>query len=88
MTVHKVAIIKCDECGTTALPPGMTLRDLVHMVVPAPDGVVDARHHARLKGWVHGVTGKDLCPNCRGSEVLAPPVKKLLRHIPHPHWGD
>jgi len=87
MTAHKVVILKCDGCGITALAPGMTLRDLVHLVVPAPSGVVDARYDARLKGWVHAANGNDRCPNCRGSEN-PPPVKKLLRHIPHPHWGN
>lgn len=87
MSAHKVVIIECDECGTTALPPSLEVVDLVNLATPAPDGVVDARRHARLKGWVHGANGKDLCPNCRGPEA-APPVRKLLGHIPHPHWGD
>lgn len=86
MTAHKVVIMKCDGCGTTALPPGMILSDLVHMAVPAPDGVVEARRDARLRGWIHGANGKDLCSTCRGTDA-PPPVKRLLDHIPHPHWG-
>lgn len=89
MTAIKVVIIKCNECGTTALPPGMIIIDLVHMVVPAPGAVVDARHDAAAKGWTHGANGKDLCPSCgpaRPSGVTA----KLLSKIPHQlwHWGE
>lgn len=89
MTAHKVVIIECDGCGTTALAPGMTLRDLVHMVIPAPSGVVDARHTAGAKGWSHGANGKDLCPNCGPSKPEGVRAK-LLTKIPHPHlhWGN
>jgi hypothetical protein len=85
MTAHKVVIIECDACGTTALPPGMILKDLVHMVIPAPAGVVDARHDAGVKGWTHGANGKDLCHNC--GPVRPPGKARLLSKIPHPHWG-
>jgi hypothetical protein len=85
MTVHKIVILECNGCGTTALPPGMIINDLVHLAVPAPSGTTDARHDAGAKGWRHTASGKDLCPNCQ-SEKRRPPAK-LLDRIPHPHWG-
>jgi hypothetical protein len=86
MTAHKIVIIECDECGTTSLAPGMILSDLIHLAVPAPSGVVDARHGAIAKGWSHSANGKDLCPNCGPAR---PPGKtRLLARLPHPHgWG-
>lgn len=86
MTARKVVIMKCDGCGKTLPRNGMTVGDMLHLATPAPEGVVDARRSARLAGWVHGANGKDLCADCRGTEE-PPPVKRLLDHIPHPHWG-
>lgn len=89
MTAHKVVIIECDGCGTTALAPGMIIADLIHLAVPAPDGVVDARHSAAAKGWTHGANGNDLCSNC-GPARPSGTAAKLLAHVPHPSfrgWG-
>jgi len=82
MTAHKVVIIECDGCGVTALPAGMNLDSLVHLAVPAPSGVVDARHDASAKGWTHGANGKDMCSNCGPAR---PTTGKLLSKISL--WG-
>jgi len=89
MATHKVIFLKCNGCGTSALPPGLIISDLLNMERPAPASVVEARHHAAAKGWWHTADGKDLCENCAPGP--RPPGKaKLLAHIPHPHlphWG-
>lgn len=82
MTAHKIVILECNGCGTTALPPNMIINDLVHLAVPAPSGVTDARSHATSKGWTHTASGKDLCANCG---PVRPHRGKLLNHLPH--WG-
>lgn len=64
MTVHKVVIIECNGCGASSPSLGTMIRDLIHLAVPAPSGVTDARHDATAKGWTHTSSGKDLCPNC------------------------
>jgi hypothetical protein len=86
MTAHKIVIIECDKCGTTALPETMIVKDVIHIEGGAPDGVVDARHLAARKGWIHGANGNDLCPAC-GPATRAP-VKSggLLAHLPHPRF--
>ena len=86
MTAHKVVVIECNRCGRTVLPGTMILEELIHLATPAPDGVVDARRAARVKGWIHAANGKDLCSECRET-APAPPKRALLDHIPHPHWG-
>ncbi len=85
MTAHKVVIIECNECGTTALPENMIVKDVIH-IVGVPDHVVGARHHAAAKRWLHSANGKDLCPACRTTPG-APDKAHLLSRIPHPHWG-
>lgn len=88
MAVHKVTIISCNRCGTTALTPTLIILDLVNMVHKAPEGVVDARHRAAAKGWWHTAGGEDLCPEHAPSPR---PKAKLLSKIPHPHlrhWGE
>jgi hypothetical protein len=82
MTAHKVVILECDDCGTTAVPETTIAKDLIHMMVKLAHAG-DARQHAHAKGWVHTAMGKDLCGNCRTS-----PGAPAKIHIPNPfHWG-
>jgi hypothetical protein len=87
MTAHKVVIMECDGCGTTALPETMILADLIHIEGGAPAAVTDARHHAARKNWRHTKLGKDLCPACQTSRPPSDPNGGLLSHIPLFHWN-
>lgn len=81
MSTHKIVVVKCDGCGTTALNPTMIIQDAINMEHPI-DGVVEARSHARHKGWIHDKLGRDFCDKCR---TFPAPHKPKIR-IPHPHW--
>lgn len=87
MTVRKVIVLKCEGCGTTALPPRILLIDLMNLETPAPSSVTEARHAAAVKGWRHTASGKDLCPACQTEKRRPAKTGGLLSHIPHPHWG-
>lgn len=82
MTVHKISIVECDGCGTTALSPTMILLDLIH-VVGRPAHAGEARSAAHAKRWIHTAKGKDLCGNCRPVPGAAPKVHTLNPF----HWG-
>lgn len=89
MTAIKVVIIKCNRCGATNPRSEMIIGDMVHIEGGVPGAVVDARHDAISKGWLHAANGEDLCPSCR-PVGLTPGKARLLAHIPHPHlphWG-
>jgi hypothetical protein len=86
MTVHKVVILECESCGTTALPETLIVKDLIHLMTGPPSGVTDARHMAALKGWRHTASGKDLCPPCQSAKRAPAKTVGLLAHIPHPRW--
>ena len=79
MSAHKVVIITCDGCGTTALSETLIISDLVHLKDPIIS-VADARQQAHAKGWTHTVRGKDLCQNCQPG-----PSAPRKHHVKSPH---
>lgn len=82
MSTTKIIVVRCNMCGTTALPPMLAVSDAVHLERPV-DSVAEARVQAHEKGWVHDKLGRDVCPACR---TFPAPKRKI--HIPHPHWGN
>jgi RNase P subunit RPR2 len=78
VTTKKIILVTCNHCGTTALPAGLPVADLVHLEHPV-DSVVEARRQAHVKGWVHDKMGRDICPACRTF-----PAQKRTHKILHP----
>jgi hypothetical protein len=83
MTAHKVVILECDGCGTTAISEEVTAKDLINMMIKLSHAG-DARQHAHAKGWAHTAMGKDLCSNCRSAPGA--PAKAHARS-PHSSWN-
>ena len=82
MSTTKIIVVTCNGCGTTALPVGLTVGDACHLEHPL-DSVVEARAHARERGWSHDKLGRDLCPACRKFPAAHKP--KIRLHLPHWH---
>lgn len=83
MSTTKIIVVRCDLCGTTALPPTLIVSDAVHLERPV-DTVTEARAQAHERGWLHDKLGRDVCPACR---KFQPPASKRPKiRLPHPHW--
>lgn len=81
MTAKRIVVLICNLCGATALPATLTIGDAINMEHPI-DGVIEARHHARLKDWLHDKLGRDVCEKCR---IFPPPKNRKHKLVlPHP----
>jgi hypothetical protein len=83
LSTTKIIVVRCDLCGTTALPTTLIVADAIHMEHPV-DSVSEARRQAHERGWVHDKLGRDICSACR---TFPPPASRKPKiRIPHPHW--